>query len=84
MAPPMMKAGVNAKVNFSTLYLISEMVAGFHIKLYQVCCGLAIRAQSFVFPFIFPLSKLAPVLTLFHLFFFFLRNLLFGVHSVFP
>ena len=32
-------AAVNAKVNFSMLYLISEVVAGFHTKLYQVCCG---------------------------------------------
>ena len=39
MAPPMVKAAVNAKVNFSMLYLISEMVAGSRIRLYQVCCG---------------------------------------------
>ena len=53
----MVKAAVNSKVNFNTLYLLSEMVAGSHIKLYQVCGGLAIRAESFVFPFIFPLKK---------------------------
>ena len=61
MAPPMVKVAVNAKVNFSMLYLISEMVVGSHIKLYQVCCGQAIRAQSFVFPFIFPLNCVEEV-----------------------
>ena len=56
MAPPMVKAAVNVKVNFSMLYLISDMVGACHIKLFKFVAGEVIRAQSFVFPFIFPLN----------------------------
>ena len=63
MAPPMVKAAVNAKVNFSMLYLISEM--GSHIKSYPgrfliVSSLLRVSYQStkFVCPFSFLLTRL--------------------------
>ena len=49
----MVKAAVNAKVNFSMPYLISEMIAGSHMKLYQVCLRISYQGTKFCFSLYF-------------------------------
>ena len=48
-APPMVKAAVNAKVNFSTLYLISEMVAGSPYKVVSSLLRVSYQGTKFCF-----------------------------------
>ena len=64
MAPPVMNAAVNAKVNVSTLYLISEMVAGSHISCIKFVAGkLSGHKVCFSFSFSFNCSHDAQSLS---------------------